>query len=227
MGFGTVFFGYFLLLNITYFSFTDLIASLIMALGFYKLSTVNRYFMGAFYTVFGLSAVGLVELTAEFYAMFVGEGLMDSVLSYTLIPRSVIIATITLFMLLGIESVADEVELSKLAKRARLTMPFALIVYGFSALLEIPYLEKIIDVKALAILSVITIISAFTLTVINLVTVYSSYMKICMPNEIDNDVDKPSRFGFVNKYREHTAQKQREYAEYKLEKLKKKNSKKK
>lgn len=227
MGFGTVFFGYFLLLNITYFSFTDLIASLIMALGFYKLSTVNRYFMGAFYTVFGLSAVGLVELTAEFYAMFVGEGLMDSVLSYTLIPRSVIIATITLFMLLGIESVADEVELSKLAKRARLTMPFALIVYGFSALLEIPYLEKIIDVKALAVLSVITIISAFTLTVINLVTVYSSYMKICMPNEIDNDVDKPSRFGFVNKYREHTAQKQREYAEYKLEKLKKKNSKKK
>ena len=53
-------------------------------------------------------------------------------------------------------------------------------------------------------------------------------MKICMPEDKDNEVeDKPSRFGFVNKYHEHTAEKQREYAEYKLEKLKKKNSKKK
>ena len=53
-------------------------------------------------------------------------------------------------------------------------------------------------------------------------------MKICMPEDVDNDVpDKPSRFEFVNKHREHTLQKQREYAEYKLEKFKKKNSKKK
>ena len=39
--------------------------------------------------------------------------------------------------------------------------------------------------------------------------------------------DKPSRFEFINKHREHTLQKEREYAEYKLEKYKKKASKKK
>ena len=53
-------------------------------------------------------------------------------------------------------------------------------------------------------------------------------MKICMPEDVDNNIaDKPSRFEFINKHREHTLQKQREYAEYKLEKLNKKKSKKK
>ena len=228
MGFGTLFFGYFLLLNIISFSFTDLIASLVMAMGFYKLSTVNNHFKGAFYISFGLSAVGLLELGVDFYSIFVPSFASDTVLAYTTIPRSVIIATLTLFMLMGIESVADEVGLDALAKKARLSMPFTLIVYGISAILEIPYLEKIIDVKVLAILSVITLVAVMILVAINLVTVYSAYMKICMPEDKDNDPeDKPSRFGFVNKYREHNAQKQREYAEYKLEKLKKKNSKKK
>ena len=53
-------------------------------------------------------------------------------------------------------------------------------------------------------------------------------MKICMPDDKDNEVaNTPSRFEFVNKYREHTAEKQKEYAEYKLNKLKEKNQKKK
>ena len=45
-------------------------------------------------------------------------------------------------------------------------------------------------------------------------------MKICMPDDKDNEVaNTPSRFEFVNKYREHTAEKQKEYAEYKLSKM--------
>ena len=228
MGFGTLFFGYFLLLNIISFSFTDLISSLIMAMGFYKLSTVNNHFRGAFYISFGLSAVGLWELAVEFYSIFVPSFAAEEMLAYTTVPRSVIIATLTLFMLMGIESVAEEVELPELAKKARFTLPFVLIIYGITAILEIPYLEKIIDVKILLVLSVILLIGVMILVITNLATVYTAYMKICMPEDKDNDlVDKPSRFGFVNKYREHNAQKQREYAEYKLEKLKKKNSKKK
>ena len=76
--------------------------------------------------------------------------------------------------------------------------------------------------------SAITLIAIFTVVIVNLVTIYRAYMKICMPDDIDNDTpDKPSKFEFINKHREHTIQKQREYAEYKLEKLKKKNAKKK
>ena len=49
MGFGTLFFGYFLILNVTYYGFTDAIAAAVMLLGFYKLSTVNSYFKYAAY----------------------------------------------------------------------------------------------------------------------------------------------------------------------------------
>ena len=48
MGFGTLFIGYFFLINISYFTYTDIIAGMIMLLGLYKLSSVNKpFFYGA------------------------------------------------------------------------------------------------------------------------------------------------------------------------------------
>ena len=41
-----------------------------------------------------------------------------------------------------------------------------------------------------------------------------------LPEDVDNEVeDKPSRFGFVNSFREHQEKRNREYAEYKLNKM--------
>ena len=62
MGFGTLFFGYFLLLNITYYSFTDLIAALIAAMGLYKLSSVNRPFKNGFYASVIFGFIGYMVL---------------------------------------------------------------------------------------------------------------------------------------------------------------------
>ena len=46
-----------------------------------------------------------------------------------------------------------------------------------------------------------------------------------MPEDVDNDVkDKPSKFGFVNSFRKRNEEKSREYAEYKLDKMKSKAS---
>lgn len=225
MGFGTLFIGYFLLLNVTYYTFTDVIAALVMAMGLFKLGAVNRQFKGAFYSSIAMAAVGLLELILQVYAMFIPNRDI-LLLSYTDIPRYLIIAVLTLFILMGIENVADEVGLASLAKRARLTMPFAFGIFAILSILSIHALEIIIDIKILATVSVLMLLASFALIIINLVTIYSAYMRICMPEDKDNDVsDKPSKFEFVNKYREHTAEKQREYAEYKLNKLKQKNQK--
>ena len=59
MGFGTLFFGYFLLLNIAYNTFTDLIAALIMAMGLNKLSTVNHPFKNGFIASVIFAVIGL------------------------------------------------------------------------------------------------------------------------------------------------------------------------
>jgi hypothetical protein len=46
-----------------------------------------------------------------------------------------------------------------------------------------------------------------------------------MPEDKKEYVPRPSRFGFVNRFRAHEDEKRREYAEYKLEKKKKKFAK--
>ena len=227
MGFGTLFIGYFLLLNVTYYTFTDIIAALVMAMGLYKLSSVNRQFKGAFFSSIAFAAIGLVELVCQVYTMFIPN--KDAIiLDYTGIPRYLIITVLTTFVLLGIENVADEVGLSELSKRAKITVPFSFAIFAILSILSIHALGNIIDVKILSVVTVLMLLSSFIMIIINLVTIYSSYMRICMPEDKDNDViDKPSKFEFVNKYREHTAEKQREYAEYKLNKLREKNQKKK
>lgn len=226
MGFGTLFIGYFLLLNVTYYTFTDVIAALVMALGLFKLGAVNRQFKGAFYSAIAMAIVGFVELVFQVYAMFIPESDIF-LLSYTDIPRYLIIAVLTLFILMGIENVADEVGLFELARRARLTMPFSFGAYAILSILSIHALEVIIDTRILTVISVIMLISTFIIIIINLITVYSAYMRICMPEDKDNDIsDRESKFEFVNKYREHNAEKQREYAEYRLNKFKQRNQKK-
>ena len=69
MGFGTLFIGYFLLLNIAYYTFTDIISALVMAMGLYKLSSVNRGFGYAFYASIGFALIGAGELFLEMLSL--------------------------------------------------------------------------------------------------------------------------------------------------------------
>ena len=228
MGFGTLFFGYFLLLNITYYTFTDLIAALISSLGLYKLSSVNKPFKNAFWASVIFAFIGLAELVFGIITMFSPSAVSVDLLSYLSTPRYFAIAIFTLFIFKGIEEVSHEVGLSNLAKRARISMPIALLVYAASAALEVPFFETSIPLKFFAVASAIILLATLTIVTINLVTIYKAYMKICMPEDKDNDYEQaPSRFEFINRHREHTKQRQREYAEYKLEKMKNKSSKKK
>lgn len=228
MGFGTLFFGYFLLLNITYNTFTDLIAALIMAAGLYKLSGVNRPFRNGLIASVIFGVIGIVELIAGTVYMFYPSGAVSDVLSYVAPARYFSIAILTLFIFKGIEEVSVEVGLTELAKRARISMPITLLIYAASAVLEVPLFEVTEGVKILAVASAVTLLATLAIVTVNLVTIYRAYMKICMPDDKDNDTaEKPSKFEFINKHREHTLERQREYAEYKLEKYKKKASKKK
>lgn len=228
MGFGTLFFGYFLLLNVTYNSFTDLISALIMATALYKLSSVNKPFKNAFFASFLFAAVGLFELVIAFISMFAPTVDTASFSEYLFVPRYFVICLLTLLILWGIESVAREVGLPALANRAKTAVYFTLPIYTIAAALEVPVITTLIGAKIFVVVGSLTLISTFVIVLINLVTVYRAYMRICMPEDRDNDItDEPSKFEFVNKYREHTQKKQVEYAEYKLEKMKNKSSKKK
>ena len=228
MGFGTLFFGYFLLLNIYYYSFTDLVASLVMAIALQKLSTVNLPFKKAFYVSFVFGLVGAFELVLGFIDMFFPVLDVATIMPYIDIPRYIIVAILTLLIFSGIENVSQEVGLSLLAARARISMIFSLVVYFISSILSVPFTSDFIPVKVFATAGVIIQFTTFFIVCLNLYVIHKAYAKICMPEDNELDMEAaPSRFEFINRHREHTKQKQREYAEYKLEKMKKKASRKK
>ena len=223
MGFGTLLIGHFLLLNVTYYAFTDLIAALIMALALTKLSGVNSYFRYGSYAALGFAALGLSEFVLEAIRLFAPNSALT--LPYLPILRSGVVLALTLLILLGIRDVAKEVDLPKLAARADRMIPTASVIYILTALLDTPSLFSGIEPIYLAAASLITLFATLFLIIYNLITVFCAYSGICMPEDLELK-DKPSRFGFVNKFREYEDKKYQEYADYRLEKHKKQGKKK-
>ena len=226
MGFGILFFGYFLLLNVTNPAYTDLICGLITVMAFYKLSTVNKYFRMSVVPAVLFAVFGTFELFAEFADM-IGISLSD-ISEYLPAPRFILIGILTITMLLGIEDVAREVDVPETRSRVKFALPTSYVIFPLCAILEFPAITNLIpDGLPIAIVSTVSLIFMFVVMVCNIITIYSAYMHICMPEDVDNETkEKPSRFGFVNKFREHENEKAREYAEYKLDKMRKKANKK-
>lgn len=224
MGFGTLFIGYFFILNFPYCEFTDAIAASLMLYGLYKLSGLNDWLRLSFFFTVGFAVLGVLELGLELYGMLstVGSSLLVFIL--VLLRHAVICAT-TAFMMLGIRDVAREVGLKSLAEKSNRGAFVAIGVYLLNILLESTVLSAFVPGAVLAYLYVFTTLATLTLIVFNLTCIYSAYMRICMPEDRDME-EKASKLGFVNAFRKHEEEKSREYAEYRLEKIKKKQEKK-
>ncbi|MBQ8689274.1 MAG: hypothetical protein IJ515_02805 [Clostridia bacterium] len=225
MGFGTFFIGYFLLMNLTYYSFTDLIAGLVMLMAVYKLRGINKHFAAAIIPAVMFSVIAAIELVSAVGIAFGTD--LSFLLNYTDPARYLCIGFLSERMLMGISVVAKEVDAQSVARHARLTRPFAIAVFALGTVMQFPYIDSFIPTAALNIIAVILTFVIFIQLIVVLFSVYGAYRWICMPEDVNNEKpDTPSRFGFVNQFREHEEEKRREYAEYQAEKLKKKASKK-
>ena len=220
MGFGTVFVGYFLLLNIGYYGFTDIIAALIMMLGLYKLSGINRPFHLGFFASGVFAAFGLFELVVRSTEILGLNLLPASLALFIPVFRYVIISTLTALILLGIREVAREVGLPTLAARARVSLYLTFALYLICLLMETP-IARYFPSALIAVCIFLSVFGTAALVIFNLTLLFSCYREIGMPNEnIDTEV-KESKFKFVNEFRRRQAEKQMEYAKYRLEKKKK------
>ena len=225
MGFGILMIGYFLILNITYYEATDLIAGIIMLMAFYKLRTVNKYFSFAVLPAALFAAVGIPELVAITASFFARD--LTAILNYTAAPRCLLLCILSILMMKGIHKVSEEVEVYKTAKSAKNVQPFIYLVFGGMLILERPLTFGDAS-KWIYLAGLIFLLGCFALTLYSLTVIYSAYKWICMPEDVDNDVkEKPSRFGIIESFRARQEQKNREYAEYKLNKMKEKASRKK
>lgn len=225
MGFGTLFIGYFLLLNIFNFAYTDLIAALIMAYGAYKLASVTPDFKRGFYLTLPLALLGLYEVVALLFDMFGMKLGTDTLTGIIGIIRCALIGALSFLFLTGIKKLSVELDITRLNERARGARLLITLAYSIALILEIPSLDKIIPTKVLAVIALLSLVFTFSAIIYALTAIYSAYMRICMPEDLLKE-EKQSRFSAVNKFRENEKKRGEEYANYKMEKYKEKNSKK-
>ncbi|MBR2930373.1 MAG: hypothetical protein IKC32_04005 [Clostridia bacterium] len=227
MGFGTLFFGYFLLLNITYFHFTDLIAALVMLLGIYKLMGVSAPFRAPFIAGCVFGAVGIFELGLGIFELFGGEILPD-LITYTAIARSVVICILTVLLLRAMREIAISVELERVPLRCRTMTIWTMLLYALNVLLQSPAITSALPDGVAAGLYLTYFIGVVIVVILNLSIIYTCYMRICMPEDLEGKKEKPSRFAFINEYRrrrDERAAKEREEALARLEEKRRKKKK--
>ena len=223
MGFGTLFCGYFLLLNFAYSAFTDAISAVLMLYALYKLSSINREFKRAAYVSVFFLLFGVTELIIKAAAMILSITEPPLLTSLTAIIRYATVAAVTYLTLSGIREVASEVKLYVLSDKATRSIWLTLILYSVNLVLEVIGLFEAAS-YVFNYVAVITVVLTLTLTVINLSVIYTAYMRICMPGENDL-VERPSKFAFVNAFRRHEEEKRQEYADYKRQKQMQKKEK--
>ncbi len=217
MGLGTLFIGYFLLLNLAYYELTDAICGAVMLYAFYKLKNVNSGFSRGMVSAAVFAVFGLIEL------IFAVIGLNIPVITFARpIIRHGIICVTTFLMLIGLRDVAREVGLSEIAARCQRNFYFTGAAYILNVFLEAAGLASLFAAKILAFLYLFATLLTIAVIILNLISIYSCYMRICMPGDSFGE-EKKSRFAFVNEMRAHQEEKEREYREYRLEKLKEKN----
>ena len=226
MGFGTLFAGYFLILNFAYYRFTDAVAAVVMLYALYKLSGVNSYFKLSTIGAGALTLFGIYELVIAILEMLGMIGDLTVLNSVSALIRHFILAATTALMLMGMRDVAREVDLPALSRKCNYLAYVTVAVYTFNIILETSSLESFIDQVVLVYLAALSIIATLALIIVNLTAIFGCYYRICMPEDNTAEyTEKKSRFSFVNAFRAHEEEKQKEYAEYKLDKLKKKAEK--
>lgn len=214
MGFGTLFFGYFLLLNITYYRFTDVIAGLVMLYALYKLASVSSYFRRPMYASILFSVFGLIELPLALMDMFFPGDVLTTIISLMSIIRAVIICLYTVLLLRAMGDIAKSLDVEGVPLKCRTMVVWTMVLYVLEILFESSMLTPLLPPEAIMVFYAVIIIGLLLLPIVNLTIIYSCYMHICMPEDLDK-TPKPSRFGFINEFRRRREEKRkREEEEY-------------
>ena len=224
MGFGTLFIGYLLILNMVRPAASDAFAGFIILLALLKLSRFNPHFVRAKWMSVAFAVLGVIELPLFCLGMIFTEvkTFYDTVNPYLLTVRFILLALLTLFILLGIEALAREVELDDVTKKAKFLAYANIAVRGLFTICCLPINMSVYVNYIYA----VTIFLEFFLVLTILFVIWRCYMMICMPEDINGRKQKPSRFAFVNEYRARQEEKEREMQEYRLEQMRKKTQKK-
>jgi len=185
MGFGVLFAGYFLILNIAYFLITDVIAAAMMALGLSKLAYLNRGFKAAFTCSIVFLVFSIIEFGFGAYEMLFSYTAAPELVSYGAIARNVLLCILSFTAFDGMREVSKEVELDELAKRSRCVAFLALPVFIFAIVAETPVFFAHISPYVAAVISVAAMLATIAYHIFGLTVIYKCYANIFIPENDD------------------------------------------
>ena len=236
MGFGVLFIGYFITYAMsinTFGVFFRLLGYLIMTYAGVKLASYNKNFRYPVYVSSALVLLSGLE-AASFVIGYLYDnmvlatnifgGAFDTVIGYV---DEIIVFVFHITLLIAIRAMARETEISKI-EYASVRNIFLIALY--CVLRIVAYLPLPIKEAYNKNMGVPLFMFYLVLIILDAVIIFSCYYGICDENDTDMK-RKPSRFEFVNKYREERDAKQAkaeaEMEKYRRELLERKKSKRK
>lgn len=195
------------MLNITYYTFTDIIAAMVMLLGLYKLAGVSRHFVRPMYAAIGFSVFALGELVFGIIDLFSSADMTVAV-TYVAMAHSLALGVFTIFMLIGMRDICKQLDVEKIPLKCRTMIIWSSVLYATNILLQTPVLTDLLPPELSAALYIAVIAGMIIVVAVNLSIIYGCYMRICMPEDLVPKPEKPSRFAFVNEYRRRNEEKQ-------------------
>ena len=186
MGFGILFFGYFLLLNITYYVFTDVVSGLLMAYALFKISSVSSYFKRPLYLSIAFAIFGLVELVLGGLDLF-GIISVSGFSNYMSIVRAVILCLFTVLLLRAMLSIAKELEVKDLPVKCAAMSIWTVLYYVAEISFNTGFLANLIPDSAISVIYLVLIIASIMLPIANLTAIFSCYRWICLPEDLERE----------------------------------------
>lgn len=202
MGYGLLFLGYFLLVNITFYGYTDLFCGMVLLYALSRLSVYNKPLRVAFYIAVGFTVYAIPEFLLSLLELFPPAPLgFINVMDALLPMRYLLILALTVALLWGVRTMAKEVELTKLSERIDCILIVPILANLMMAVLSIKPLITGMQAQTALGLTLIALTLFLVSVGLTLYSIYTAYMRICLPEDVDMP-ERPSRFAFINRYRQ-------------------------
>ncbi len=193
MGFGILFFGYFLTFAFTaskvYF-FADLLGCLVMLVALSKLMQYNRYYVGAAVSCMAFTLFSLGAALMMLFKVSLGDGL-DTALD---VAKALSACSFHVFAFLGIRGISMGAECDKLVKKAERSLVMTSVYY---AALHIVLFTSPLYKEVASYVSLWVYVYWWICFVYNLVTIYHAFGLLYSPEE-EEKAPKRSKFKIIN-----------------------------
>lgn len=215
MGFGILFFGYFVMFAFSisqmYF-FADIIGAVISIFAFSKLSEYNKYYKKAMVAALVFAGFCMVNAASMMFHVYPSTGTADTVVD---ILKAAASAIMHVFIFLGARGLSLGAGAEKLVKNSERNLKLTSVYYASYIIISIirPYIGEAVDY-----FNMLLLVLWLVCLIVNLVFIYKCYAVLCPADEDEKEV-KRSRFAIINKINDKMDEFEQNNKNYRLESM--------